>query len=56
MSSISRIHQKRYDKTLAFMDKHLTRGSSILDLGTPNPFTPQLTAAGYKVINTAGEN
>ena len=56
MSSISRIHQKRYDKTLASMDKHLTRGSSILDLGTPNPFTPQLTAAGYKVINTAGEN
>jgi len=56
MSRISRIHQKRYNKTLAFMAKHLTQGSSILDLGTPNPFTPQLTAAGYKVTNTAGEN
>jgi hypothetical protein len=53
---ISKIHQKRYNKTLAFMDKHLKQGSSILDLGTPNPFTPQLISAGYRVTNTAGEN
>ena len=38
------------------MDKHLKQGSSILDLGTPNPFTPQLISAGYRVTNTAGEN
>ena len=53
---ISKIHQKRYDKTLAFMEKHLEKGSSLLDLGTPNPFTPQLLNAGYEVTNTAGEN
>ena len=38
------------------MDKHLKQGSNILDLGTPNPFTPQLISAGYRVTNTAGEN
>lgn len=54
--AISKIHQKRYDKTIAFMHKHLEKGSSLLDLGTPNPFTPQLISAGYKVTNTAGEN
>jgi hypothetical protein len=34
----------------------LKQGSSVLDLGTPNPFTPQLISAGYRVTNTAGEN
>ena len=53
---ISKIHQKRYNKTLAFMDKHLKQGSSVLDLGTSNPFTPQLVNAGYTVSNTKGEN
>lgn len=38
------------------MNKHLEQGSSLLDLGTANPFTPQLKAAGYVVNNTQGEN
>lgn len=38
------------------MSKHLEQGSSLLDLGTENPFTPQLKAAGYRVKNTKGEN
>lgn len=54
--AISTPHQKRYDKTLAFMEKHLEQGSSLLDLGIENPFTPQLKAAGYQVENTQGEN
>ena len=54
--SITSPHQKRYNKTLAFMAKHLEQGSSLLDLGTENPFTPQLKAAGYQVENTQGEN
>ena len=54
--SISNVHQKRYDRTLAFMEKHLAAGSSLLDLGTENPFTPQLQKAGYIVSNTQGEN
>ena len=54
--AISKAHKKRYDKTLAFMAQHLKKGSSVLDLGTENPFTPQLKKAGYSVQNTAGEN
>ena len=54
--SITSPHQKRYNKTLAFMEKHLEQGSSLLDLGTENLFTPQLKAAGYQVENTKGEN
>ena len=38
------------------MAKHLKQGSSLLDLGIENPFTPQLKAAGYHVQNTQGEN
>jgi len=38
------------------MGKHLDPGSKLLDLGTENPFTPQLKAAGYSVSNTQGEN
>lgn len=54
--SISSSHQKRYNKTLTFMEKHLVQGSRLLDLGIENPFTPQLKAAGYQVENTCGEN
>ena len=53
---ISSTHQKRYGETLAFMEKHLEEGSSLLDLGTENPFTPLLKEAGYTVQNTQGEN
>ena len=53
---ISTTHQKRYGKTLAFMEKHLEQRSSLLDLGTENPFTPLLKEAGYTVQNTQGEN
>lgn len=54
--AISIPHQRRYKKTLAFMAKHLEAGSSLLDLGTENPFTPYLKQAGYSVENTQGEN
>ena len=54
--SINSHHQKRYNKTLAFMEQYLEQGSSLLDLGIENPFTPQLKAAGYQVENTQGEN
>lgn len=53
---IANTHKKRYEKTLAFMGKHLEQGSSLLDLGTENPFTPFLKEAGYIVQNTQGEN
>lgn len=53
---IAKTHQRRYTKTLAFLEKHLPSGASLLDLGTENPFTPFLKDAGYKVKNTKGEN
>jgi len=54
--SIAKTHQRRYAKTLAFLEKHLQQGSQLLDLGTENPFTPFLKEAGYSVQNTKGEN
>ena len=54
--SIAKTHQKRYHKTLAFLNKHLPKGSRLLDLGTENPFTPYLKEAGFSVQNTQGEN
>jgi hypothetical protein len=53
---IAKTHQRRYSKTLAFLEKHLPSQASLLDLGTENPFTPFLKDAGYKVKNTKGEN
>ncbi|MGB0424710.1 MAG: methyltransferase [Flavobacteriales bacterium] len=53
---INKVHQKRYDRTMAFIQKHAPANSSLLDLGTENPFTPFLKDAGYKVQNTGGEN
>ena len=54
--SITTTHQRRYTRTLRFMEKHLEQGSRLLDLGVENPFTPQLKNAGYAVQNTQGEN
>lgn len=53
---ISKQHLRRYKKTLDFLEKHLDQSSSLLDLGTENPFTPFLKKAGYEVTNTQGEN
>lgn len=53
---IAKTHQRRYQKTLTFLNKHLPKGSSLLDLGTENPFTPFLKKAGYNIQNTQGEN
>ncbi len=47
---------KRYKKTLAFVKKHTKVDSSILDLGTENPFSLILKEEGFKVNNTQGEN
>jgi hypothetical protein len=48
--------QKRYERTLSFLKKHIPEGSSILDLGTPNPLSEQMKSHGYQVLNTQGED
>ena len=48
--------QKRYDRTLDFVNNHLDPGSRILDLGTRNAFSEILNESGYNVQNTQGED
>ena len=47
---------RRYDKTYAFLQKHIAPSESILDLGVSNPFSKILTERGYTVSNTQGED
>ncbi len=49
-------HQRRYNKTLAFMRASLPPPARLLDIGTPNAFSAQLAEAGYQVFNTQGED
>lgn len=46
----------RQEKTLAFIQKHFPEGSSILDLGVSNELGDILSAGGFKVSNTLGED
>ena len=46
-------HQKRFDKTYAFMQKHLPAPAKILDLGPVNPFSKILVEQKYQVTNTS---
>ncbi|MCO5725192.1 class I SAM-dependent methyltransferase [Robiginitalea marina] len=48
--------EKRYRLTLEFLQKHISPGASILDLGVPNPFSEIMQEHGYQVANTGGED
>lgn len=47
---------KRFQKTLEFLNKHIKSPSNILDLGVKNPFSEIMLKEGYKVTNTSGED
>ncbi|WP_111685540.1 methyltransferase domain-containing protein [Winogradskyella tangerina] len=47
---------KRFRLTLEFLKKHVSTSESILDLGVTNPFSEIMTAEGYQVENTKGED
>jgi hypothetical protein len=47
---------KRFKHTLEFLQKHIKTSETILDLGVSNPFSKIMTANGYSVINTKGED
>ena len=49
-------HERRYRLTLDFLKETIPDGSRILDLGVPNDFSRLMTDAGYKVLNTEGED
>ena len=47
---------KRYKKTFDFIQKHVEKDASILDLGTPNKLSESIGNLGYDMRNTGGEN
>ncbi len=56
MSKYESYRQKRYKKTLHFLEKHVPKGTKILDLGTRNPFSEIMEQNDYTVYNTEGED
>ncbi len=47
---------KRFKHTSAFLQKHIAKHESILDLGVDNPFSKIMREQGYTVENTKGED
>jgi len=47
---------KRYRLTQNFLEKHVLKSETILDLGVSNPFTEVMTNSGFSVENTLGED
>ncbi|WP_452221663.1 methyltransferase [Lacinutrix salivirga] len=47
---------KRYKHTLQFLEKHVSKSETLLDLGVENPFTGILKNNGFTVENTKGED
>ncbi len=47
---------KRFRKTIEFVNKHIPKQSTILDLGVINPLTKIMQEDGYHVSNTSGED
>ncbi len=45
----------RFERTLTLLETVVPAPARILDLGTPNLLSDQLTALGYEVINTTGD-
>ena len=47
---------KRFKLTYQFLEKHISKNETLLDLGVKNPFTDIMIKAGYQVENTKGED
>ena len=47
---------KRFDITLEFLKKHISKSETILDLGVSNPFSEIMLRNGFQVTNTTGED
>lgn len=52
----SEFPEERYARTIAFVEKHLEPGSTILDLGINNPLSEKLRSIGYEVHNTSSSD
>lgn len=47
---------KRFKLTYQFLEKHVSKSESILDLGIENPFSKIMKDNGFSVENTKGED
>lgn len=47
---------KRFQHTLTFLEKHISKNETILDLGVENPFSKIMAEQGFSVENTKGED
>ena len=47
---------RRFKITLDFLQKHISKDESILDLGVENPFSKIMKEEGFNVQNTTGED
>lgn len=47
---------KRFQNTLSFLKKHISKEETILDLGVENPFSKIMKEHGFSVENTSGED
>ncbi|OYU85432.1 MAG: methyltransferase [Flavobacterium sp. BFFFF2] len=48
--------EKRFQLTMAFVQKHVSKEEVIFDLGVPNPLSKIMEKEGYHVLNTSGED
>jgi len=51
--SYGKAHNKRFQKTATFLNRHLGVQAKILDLGPENPFSEIMKNQGHDVMNTA---
>ncbi len=47
---------RRFKITLDFLQKHISKSETILDLGVENPFSKIMKVEGFNVQNTSGED
>ena len=48
--------ERRYQRTLSFLEKHFSKKDLILDLGVKNDLADFLINSGYKIKNTSGQD
>lgn len=53
---ISKSKERRFKKTLQFINKSQFNFTRVLDIGTPNPLSKKIQESGYEVFNTQGED
>jgi len=53
--AVNTVLNNRYQKTISLLQKHVDPGSTLLDIGAPNPLSEHMVKLGYHVSNTNGD-